>query len=504
NFSFGYQRGNNNNKSTLYSQNSNILAGEYFPYSVYDQEGESGGYNNTYNAAINYKKTFEKKGQELTADLFFTQRDGESTNWYLQQFFIPDTAPNYFQKTRTIDLNRNGNAQIDFVTPVGNGGRIETGYKFSYRSIGQDYSLFSGNDENILMEDTTQTNNFIFSEFINAAYFIYSNTFWKKFKMQVGLRAELANTFSDLESADTVYKNNYFNLFPSVHLKYDINEQHALQLSYSRRVSRPTVWQLNPFIDISDKQNLRKGNPNLRPEFANSLELGYMLNIKKSSLTVTAFYRQRSNLITRYTEVKEQEVDGQMVTYTMTSYENLNSSHNIGVELFYGQRIWKFWKINATGNFYRNIINSDDLIDENLSRDWAWGFRINQTFNLPKNWDFQLNFRYRSPSLTTGSMGWGSGGIGQGKRSANYSLNLGVKKGFLNNSLIVSLNIRDLLYSVVTKTHTYSLENVNGYDAWSEREHDGYRISLNISYKINNYKKRPEKLPMEEEMEGEI
>lgn len=489
-FSLGYNRNVFKSNSFTYSNNANYIDLLDIPYQTYDQNGVSKRVGDNISATIFYKKLFNTKGRELTTDFYFSQMNSKSTNNYVQQFSVPDSTLDYLQETNTNELNRNGTAQIDFVTPVGNGGRIETGYKFSYRSVGQDYSLFDGYGEGSLQQDSSQSNNFLFSEYINAAYFIYSNTFWEKFKVQLGLRAELANTSSDLKSADTVYYNNYFNLFPTVHLRYDINAHHSLQLSYSRRVSRPRINQLNPFIDISDKLNLRTGNPNLTPEFVNSFELGYLGTFKKSSINITAFYRQRNDIITRYTQLIEKIVDGEKYTYTLTSYQNLDKSQNFGFEVVYGQQIWKFWKINLNGNFYRVIIDSDSLIDENLSRDWAWGFRLNQTFTLPKNWDIQLNFRYRSPSITTGSMGWGSGGIGQGQRSGSYSLNFGVKKSFFKKNLVVSLNIRDLLYNRYTKVHTYSFDDESGYDAWSIREHDSFQVTLSVTYKINNYKKR--------------
>lgn len=494
-FSFGFRYGTHKDTSSLTSENADWIAGELFPSSYYAQFGNGKNKNMNFNAAINYKKTFEMKGRELTADVSYNQSFGENNNWSVQEFDLP-LEYDYFQKTVSKSLNRNANAQVDFVTPIGNGGRIETGYKFSYRSIGQDYSLYNAYDNDPWAMDSTQLNNFEYTEYLNALYFIYSNTFWKKLQVQVGLRGEIANTFSNLKSADTVYKKNYYNLFPTVHIKYEINDKHSLKLSYSRRVQRPNIWQLNPYRDISDKQNVRCGNPYLNPEMANSLELGYQLSINKSFFSATAFYRHRSHLITRYTTLDTLE-NGDI--YTLTSYQNLNQSHNIGVELFYSQRIWKFWKINASFNFYRNIIESDNLLDENLARNWEFRFRLNQTFSFEKNWDIQLNFRYSSPSLTTGSMGWGTGGVGQGRRSARYSLDFAVKKGFLKNSLVVSLNIRDILFMVnQTRIHSYQYNDYNGYDSYSLRDRNGCRISLNVTYKINNYKRRKMEMPTDD------
>ncbi|MBR4136130.1 MAG: TonB-dependent receptor [Bacteroidales bacterium] len=476
----------------------------------YDQLGLSPRRFNSFDASVNYKKTFKTQGMELTADLFYTQRSGDGYNQILQNSYLD--IPDFYQRTETSDLNRDVSAQLDFVTPVGNGGRIETGYKFSYRGVGQDYARFEGTSDSDCVEDLSKSNDFMYHEYLNALYFIYSNTFWKKLKVQVGLRGEMSYTISDLKSVDTVY--TYFNyghfarnfFFPTVHIKYDITDNHALQFSFSRRVQRPRIHQLNPFVDDSDRENRMTGNPALEPEFANSFELGYMYSQQKCSFTFTTFYRRRTNLITRYTEIlRDPETD---MPYTMTSYQNLNKSQNFGVEVFFSYRVKKVYRMNITGSFYRNLIDSDNLLDENLSRDWAWNAGISQTFTLGKDFDLQLDFRYRSSTLTSGSMGWGTYGIGQGRRSANYRLNLGLKKGFLDNSLVVSLNIRNLLYFIpkvrMMEVSSWSgLDEPIGYESYSVRENSGFNISLNLTYKLNNYRNRPVRIAEDEYSGGE-
>ena len=486
--------GNMRNESTLNSLTYNFMDDLYDTTYHYNRLGQSRRSFKGIEASVNYKKTFLTPGRELTADLFFTQRGGSAIDSFLQHSFLD--VPDYFQKTNTVDQNRNATAQIDFVTPVGNGGRIETGYKFSYREVGQDYSLFDGVSSATATEVLDQRNDFTYYEFLNAAYFIYSNTFWKKLSVQAGLRGEIANTISDLRSADTAYHFNYYSLFPTLHIKYDITPNHTLQLSYSRRVSRPRIHQLNPFVNYSDRENLSQGNPYLKPEIANSTELGYMFTKNATSLTLTAFYRLRTNMITRYTEILQDPETERF--YTMTSYQNLNKGHNFGIEAFFSQRVKKVWKVNLTGSFYRNIIESNDLLDENLSRDWVWSAGVNQKFTVGKDFDIQLNFNYRSRTLTAGSMGWGTGGVGQGRRSPTYRTSLGVKKGFLDNSLTVSLNIRNLLYWIpaVRRTEIESwsgLDEPSGYYSFSIRENNGFHISVNLTYKFNNYNNRKQR-----------
>ena len=492
-FTFSYNNNRNSSFSELSVEDDSVRMDELLPYEKYFQKSGDLGKRNNYSGTINYKKTFETKGQELTADIYYTHNDRNSTDSTFQDFEFPTGHLDVTQRSTTIDFNTNASAQVDFVTPVGKKGRIETGYKLSYRSVGQDYRYYQGDDSTEVALDPSRSNHFVFTEWINAAYFIYSTSFWDKLKLQAGLRGEIANTTSDLKSAGEVHKRNYYNVFPTVHVRYDITKEHSLQVSYSRRVSRPSIWQLNPFMNVSDRQNYRCGNPDLQPEFVNSVELGYLMTIKKSSLSATLYYRHRNNIISRYTEILQDTLEGEEHTYTLTTYRNLKSSQNFGIELVYGQQLWKFWRISLSGSFYRMIINSEENIDDYLARDWTWRVRLNQTFNLPKDWQIQLNFRYRAPSITTGSMGWGSGGVGQGKQSGNYGLDLGVKKSFLNKALVVSLNIRNLVNSYRNKIETYSYRENYGYHAYSVRERGRLNISLSISYKINNYKKRMEK-----------
>ncbi|MCL2289949.1 MAG: TonB-dependent receptor [Bacteroidetes bacterium] len=525
-FTFGYNRNESRDTSFLTATNLRWMFDEKQPFNSYEQNGRWGRHGNNFSGNVSYKKTFDKQGMELTSDVYYTEMIGQMGSQYLQQFTLPEALPDYFQKTKTESRNRTATGQVDFITPVGNGGRIETGYKLSYRSIYQDYRLHYGNSYSDYQENKQQRNNFQYQELINSAYFIYSNSFWKVLKVQLGLRGEFANTYSQLFPADSepkTYSRNYLKLknilYPTLHVRYDVNDYHSLQLSFSRRVTRPSFWNLNPFVDISDKQNLRMGNPDLGPEFANNLELGYFTNIKKSSFSATVFYRHRTDLITRYTQMRQAYIrDGfiyytliddeilrlpiednflgtDTFTYTLTSTQNLNSSQSIGFELVYGQRLFNFWRLNFSGDCYYVKINSDDLIDPNLSDDWAFGFRLNQTFNLPKSWDIQLNFRFRSRSITTGSMGgWFGGGVGQGRRNAQYSLNCGVKKSFLkNNAMSVSLNIRDLIYNPKTIIHSYDrTQTTSGYDSYSTRWRSSFQMNLTVTYRLNNYKQRRE------------
>ena len=109
-------------------------------------------------------------------------------------------------------------------------------------------------------------NHFIYSDEVNAAFVTYAKSFGV-FSAQAGLRAEQVYTLSELRNDSSTFKNDYFELYPSLHLSYKLDETTSIQASYSRRVNRPGFHSLNPFPEYSDPYNLRMGHPYLKPEF---------------------------------------------------------------------------------------------------------------------------------------------------------------------------------------------------------------------------------------------
>src|SRR5262249_6705637 len=155
-----------------------------------------------------------------------------------------------------------------------------------------------------------------------------------------GLRYEGTLTDSYQFVTDQSFENNYHKLFPSAHLRYTFKKDNELSLSYSKRISRPSAWVLNPFPEYSDPLNLRVGNPALQPEIVHSIELGHSKVWKKLSLTSTLFYRNTQDVIMRYTSVDSNGVS------TSTSL-NLSRSHNFGAEIVFNMNLFKWWRFNS-------------------------------------------------------------------------------------------------------------------------------------------------------------
>jgi len=228
------------------------------------------------NYTLSYKRSFLTKGKELTADFMITdnamsgKQNIEETEIALG--FDPDLS--LLQRSNSNNTNRMYMAQANYAVPFSNGGRIETGFKSTITNLTMRNYLFDYNYIDwILNEDAI--NNFDYFEQLHAVYGIYSSSF-KKFKYQVGLRAEQLISESDIIKASDNFNLSYLSLFPSVHTVYEISTTQQTSLSYSRRIRRPNNRQLNPYVDYSDSRDIRYGNPKLQPEFINSFELGLL------------------------------------------------------------------------------------------------------------------------------------------------------------------------------------------------------------------------------------
>ncbi len=458
----------------------------------YIQNSENNDIDHSYEFSGNYKKTFDTKGKEWTIDAFYSKDNGIDSSFNAKTNSYPNVL-SIFQNNFTDDERQTFTAQTDFTTPIGNGGRLETGVKFSYKSTNSNYSLYSGyNIENLLL-DSSQINDFLYNEYLYAGYAIYSNSLWTKLKYQVGLRYEIANNTFDLKSQILPYDKNkfYSNPFPSAHIRYEFTENNAIQVSYSRRVNRPRGRNLNPFIDYSDSLNLSQGNPKLNPEFVDSYELSHYWIHKGTTITTTLFFRQRNDIISRYTTL----IDS--VT-TMTSYANISQSKSFGAEFLVGQAITKWWKITGTGSYYRTEY-SDTTLDNSLTKDYSWNMQLNSQMTFGKIADLQITFNYRSPSLTIGTMGFGSQGIGQGQMKENYNIDLGGKINIIKDKLSATLRVSDIFNWWKMDATTTG----EGFYSHSTRTRESRSIWFGLSYKFNDYKAKREKRNMNNDDSGD-
>ncbi len=479
---YNFRRGKPNDTTRYENLDYNKVITDFY------KKGNTGtSLNDGFEINIDYKKTFKNKGQELTSSLFYSNSGWNSnsdlnTLWFKQDMTaIDSTLKN--QNTVSVNKNISYNGQIDYVHPFGKWGRIETGYKGNYKINENDY-LLNNLITDIWQKDTLSSNDFEYQEQIHSAYFIYAGNI-KKFKFQLGLRAEQVLTISEQKTTQLTYKHNYFNVFPTIHLKYEFTEHNALQISYSRRVHRPRSGTLNPFVDYTDPMNISSGNPYLEPEFTNAFELGHLIDFKSTSINTTLFYRETENMITRVVELDSLGV-------SRSSYSNLDKGSSFGIELIVSQGLFKWWKMNGNFSYFGvKFYGSSNTLDFN-NINTSWTAKVNSSMTFWKSFDVQLSFNYRSAIFTAQNSGGyfgGSGGGSQGKQKANYFFDIGLKKDFFTNKLTLSLRLSDIF-----NTNTYSLDTQgSNYFSQVTRKRETRVLFFGTSYKINGGIKQKKK-----------
>lgn len=438
-----------------------------------DGTNESAGFEVT----LNYKKTFEQKNREWTIDAALETHKSDAIQEMNQQYYntgMEVIGLPSFQNSATLNNNYEGQFRTDYVHPIGKG-RIETGYKYDIEYTDQDYTL--NNKDTTSSEwilDSNTSNRFIYTEQIHAAYFIYSNSI-KKFQYQMGIRFEEALANADQRTIGEKFFRDHFEFFPTVHLKYEFNDIHSLALSYSRRVNRPNVHNLNPFTNYSDPLNLSTGNPYLKPEYINSAEFGYDMSYKGTNISTSIFYRQITGIISRIMTLDSTGV-------SRSTYQNLNNGISYGIELIYAQKLFKWWKFNTSGSYFKQKYEGD-LVNTNAQSSYSWNAKINSSWSPMKDFDIQASFNYNSPVVTASGGGdrFFSSGGGQGIMKENYWADLGMKKDFFKGSLSLSFRISDVFKTQKFNSETWG-EN---YSTTTERRRDSRVFFFGISYKIN-------------------
>jgi outer membrane cobalamin receptor len=413
---------------------------EAFDYVRRNQESETDtGLDN----ALIFEHNFKGKGHLLRATASHSYRNQFKT----QEIDIFNNTLDPIPENRTgqelayIDEIRNISVlQADYIKPL-ESAKFETGLKSIIRKFDNDYQYFRF-DETAggFLEDERISNRFIYQDQIHAGYAVFSVT-KPKFEYALGLRGELTLVDTYLQNTEDRNEQNYFNLFPSVQGLYNVSETQAIKFTYSRRIDRPTAWRLNPFPDITDSLNVRRGNPNLQPEMINSFELGHLANFKKASLTTNLFYRKVNGQLDFITIVE----DG--ISYSQP--ENLLSAQSYGVEWIGTGEVSQWYSINGGLTLFRIAVDGSNIGEEFTNSGFAWNVKVTQDFKLPLGVNFQLAANYESAEIEA-----------QGRDLEQYFVDATLQKSLLKNKGSIALSVRDIFdtrrFAGFARTNSFS------------------------------------------------
>lgn len=468
-----------NNRNTLTgtlsyrkSQNTNDTRLEYRDFdfnnhltkTVIRTEREKEPRNNL-EAALNYNKTFERKGQSLAFTAKYILSDETEASRFNES--TKGEQAGIVRRSFNTEDEKNILFQLDYIQPFGANGKLETGLKSSIRLLDNDFSVHQQDQTGdwIILPDFD--NRLAYDEKIHAGYVMASNQFGKFF-IQAGLRGEYSDILTKLKKTELTNHRKYFNLFPSLHMSYKLQDAQTLQLSYSYRMSRPGFRDLLPFSNFSDSRVFRAGNPLLNPEYTHSFEAGHLLNMEKGTLLSSIYYRHRLGVVEHITSVDS-------TGFTRITPINLSTGDSYGFEFNLTYDPFAWWKWTANANIFR-AINEGVYQDKVLSSDtYSWTSRVSSKITVFNNVDFQSSVNYRAPRKTT-----------QGRDLAQYSIDPGLSRDILNGRGTVTASVRDLLN---TRKQRRIVES-EGYYSQSEFQWRARQFLVTFSYRLNRSKER--------------
>jgi outer membrane receptor protein involved in Fe transport len=315
----------------------------------------------TVDGRLSFDHAFVEDEHTLEAQLQYDRDFERDDNRYTNNALRDAGALGARRSTENEEVNedeQDGTLEVDYVRPLGPFG-LETGYKGSYRRLESDrtFRRLSGG----LTIDRDQSD-FVFDEQIHAAYGILSRE-RGAFGVEAGLRAETVNTLIDVIGDDEV-TNDYVSLYPSAFLTYDPSERRQARLSYSKRVDRPNLWDLNPIDDTENPTFRNQGNPTLDPEYIHSFELAGTQRWEGASVTVTPYLRHTVNEIEEIE--RDTTINGRQVI--LRRAENFSSSTSYGVELVTTFSWADRLEGTVSGNLYRSVTDGSNLSTD-LSND---------------------------------------------------------------------------------------------------------------------------------------
>lgn len=405
------------------------------------------------------KHLFKKPKEELTADISYFSGNTVNNSLYTTNRYATEAgsplASSEWQKILGSGSDNRIIIQTDYTTPLTSITTLDIGVRAALEnklSINNNYTY--NNDSAAYILIPSAASNYKSSYNVYAAYAMISSSI-KDFSYKLGLRVESSNYRGTLLNTGQVFSNQFpLSLFPSVFVSQKLKSGEELQLSYTRRVNRPGLLQLIPFTDSSNRLNITRGNPDLIPEFTQSLELTYLKSLKGNNAFMgSIYYKHTDRLITNYIE---QETNATLDNTLINTFINANSSNSFGTELTAQNTLTSWWDISTNINIYSSKINIGITGVPPQASLWSWFGKVNTNVKLPLNFTIQASAMYQSKTSLPVNNNQNQPGApniqssqnaSQGYIKAFYEVTLGIRKTLLNNKMAVSLSFNDIFRS---------------------------------------------------------
>ena len=454
--------------STIDYEQWTNFAPEKNRYTNLEESERSGNYNSlngkfTHN--FNGSNLEEGAEHRLDVNLMYYMREGneESLNFLLN----PGGERSNGQRSTETGPTTGFEYRINYEQPFSRAFNIETGAQGSIGASNESNGLYFYNpvsDDFEFQDDFSH--DVTYSRNIHALYGLLKGEY-SDLGYQLGLRGEY--TFRDIQMKDQgQFTIDRWDYFPTLHLSYTPGEKNQFMASYSRRIDRPRGWYLEPFITWEDAYNVRRGEPDLQPEYIGSYEVSYQRELNETDfLSAELYYRVTNNKIERVREVYKDDI-------MLSTYANIGTDYALGSEIMVSLEHFDWWESDFSGNFYNYRVKGD-VFGEELDRGrFTWSVEWNSIFKITEKTRLQLYAEYDSPEIEA-----------QETESATFEFDAAIRQSFLENKLLLTLQVRDIFG---TDQHESVIE-ANDFYAYRLYRHRSPIVMLNLTFRINNFGK---------------
>lgn len=416
--------------------------------------------------SASYQHKFSQPGHLLSIGFNYTWHREDEKYFFtnIMPTFTGEDSFALLSDEHVVDLN------LDYIRPLKRG-RIETGLKFRRRTIPTNMQFFPGLNSLIDIHAGGWAD---YKETIPAAYANYVLE-TKRFELEAGLRFEYVKVQYDVNPNHNTYQSDgydYARPFPNLRLAYKIDWNNKLSIFYNRRVDRPNEVDIRIFPKYDEPELLKVGNPTLRPQFTNTIELGYRINWKKGNIYSSLYHKMINATITRIAT----QVPGNTILYNI--FQNAGRSYQTGGEIVLQEEPVAWYTFNTSAAIYRNKINAFTIInrypvptvynraEESIT---SGNLKLNNMFKLKREIQVQLSGVYLAKDI-----------IPQGTTGSRFTVDLGMKKQVQKGKGELFLNGTDIFNTLQTKRNI--IGNNFTYNSTDYLETQVFR--LGYSYKF--------------------
>lgn len=391
-----------------------------------------------YEGALNYKHIFDPGKREFSTMLSLSAINGHRPSYYYEDDFMT-------QYSESGGHPRIVAFQLNYMSTLGKG-KLETGVKMTYRKNNIDHKMYERDETDSWQMSLPLSNDLKHREYIPAAYVMYSSKLSKKLSYKAGVRFEYIHVALRGEKDNLDETSDYFFVAPNVMLNYRVSEPWSLSFGFSRRISRPTYPQLNPYINLIDNKTYETGNVRLKPEKANKIDFGYTFTSPRLKVSGNAYLNYTQDYINQIAYLDEDIL--------VTSYINSDLDLKTGIEHNIKWNTSRWMNVDVAANVFFTKSRGDWQEVSFTNSGWTFNGSTSLNFYPIKGMTIQAQYFLTTPQY-----------FQQFTSKTVHYCNIGIRQQLLDKSLTLSALVTDVFntrrWDITTDNPIYSLINTS-------------------------------------------